>query len=109
MVGDNIAGETKPENGEGRQDFALLRDAIGENYIKGRNPVRSDDEKHIIQFVDISHLSLFEKFDSSSTVLLRFEYEIGAWSGSWHYTFHGSHRWGNSDTYSLKDLAGHAQ
>ena len=46
---------------------------------------------------------------STSTVLLRFEYEIGAWSGPWHYTFHGSHRWGNSDAYSLKDLAGHAQ
>jgi hypothetical protein len=64
MVGNNITGETKPETGEGSKDFAFLGDSIGEYHIKGGNPVRGDDEKHIIQLVDIPHLPLFEKLET---------------------------------------------
>jgi hypothetical protein len=73
MVGNNITGETKPVNGEGSKDFALLGNTIGEDHIKGGNPVCSDDEKHIIQPVDISHLPLFKKLE---TFIIGIQYNL---------------------------------
>ena len=62
MVRDNILSEAKPEEGKGSEDSALLRYAIGKDYIKGRNPVSGDDDKPVLQVVDISHLAAFEEF-----------------------------------------------
>ncbi len=43
--------------------------------------------------------------DSTSTVTLRFEYEIGALSRSWHHIFQWTYWWRDSDSCRLKYLA----
>jgi hypothetical protein len=56
-MGNQILHFAKPEFREAGQDTALVRDTIGENYIKCRNPVCSDNKKILTQVIDVPDLA----------------------------------------------------
>ena len=60
MVGLKSGHLGEPEIGYARQNFALARNAIGQDAIKGGYAVGSDEQKPVTQVKYLAHFAAFE-------------------------------------------------
>jgi hypothetical protein len=61
MIGADVGGEIEPEAGELGKDLSLVGDEGGKDKIKGRYPVRGDDQELVAQIIDVPDFSFFKK------------------------------------------------
>ena len=57
VVRGNLGNVIEPESGKARQDYPLVRDAVGHDHIKGTDAVGGHDEEIGPEVVDVAHLS----------------------------------------------------
>ena len=60
MIGLERRGLREPEIGNLFEDFALARNAVGHDAIKGRNPVRGDKEQAVAEIKYFPDLAAFQ-------------------------------------------------
>jgi hypothetical protein len=63
MVFDYILHLTEPVDRYPGKKFAFSRDAVGKDYIKGRNSVRCYQEKTVSEIIDVPDLAASDEFD----------------------------------------------